>query len=101
MVNLSSVHTNVLWYLEFFAFVFILIGFFLFFLYLASLNYVRYGPKYDFKKKKVTTSPRVRRVVSPRRVRPVCCDVGCIWFCGIIFSILAVISFILASSIRF
>ncbi|KAL0841438.1 hypothetical protein ABMA28_015120 [Loxostege sticticalis] len=81
--------TNVLWYLEFLAFAVLLICFFLFVLYLAKINYISYNPRYDTRKK-IETAPKIPKkhihVVEPNQ-RPICCDLGCIWFCRLFFSI--------------
>lgn len=43
--------TNVLWYLEFAAFAVLLIAFFCWFVYIARINYVKYSPRFDYKKR--------------------------------------------------
>lgn len=45
--KMHGVFTNVLWYIEFFAFAGALIVFFYFILYLAQINYVNYNPQCD------------------------------------------------------
>ncbi|XP_069358733.1 uncharacterized protein [Maniola hyperantus] len=85
--------TNVLWYLEFFAFAILLIVFFCFILYIAKINYVSYNKRYDFQQNLqeiLITKPKPKLKPKEPNQRPVCFDVGCVWFCRLIGSIIII-----------
>ncbi|XP_030024941.1 uncharacterized protein LOC115443614 [Manduca sexta] len=89
--KMQGVFTNVLWYIEFFAFAATLIAFFMFFLYLADLHYMSYNIKFDMRKKiKNAPGPKVKTRIQEPNQRPVCCDLGCIWFCRLVCSIVTI-----------
>ncbi|CAB3224374.1 unnamed protein product [Arctia plantaginis] len=73
--------TNILWYLEFGAFAVLLMAFFCWFVYIAKINYVKYNPRFDYKKRYMAdgtsqasvTSPRFRNVKEAQALLPVTC----------------------------
>ncbi|XP_072931530.1 uncharacterized protein [Epargyreus clarus] len=89
---MHGIFTNVLWYLEFFAFVVILIAFFFFILYLANIHYVHYNLRYDMRQKiqNIPKKPKKKPKIPEPNQRPVCCDLGCVWFCRLIGSIVTI-----------
>ncbi|CAB3229857.1 unnamed protein product [Arctia plantaginis] len=53
--------TNILWYLEFGAFAVLLMAFFCWFVYIAKINYVKYNPRFDYKKRYMADGGRALR----------------------------------------
>ncbi|XP_013169126.1 PREDICTED: uncharacterized protein LOC106118910 [Papilio xuthus] len=88
---MQGLFTNSLWYIEFFVFAIVLIGFFILFLYMANTNYVQYNVRYDMRQNYQSIASDKCKCKPPEPdQRPVCVDMGCIWFCRLIGSIVTI-----------
>ncbi|XP_041978564.1 uncharacterized protein LOC121732675 [Aricia agestis] len=92
-----GVFTNVLWYIEFVFMAILITGFFCLVLYIGNSNYSTYNAQFDMRRRfQNFQGPQSSRFpknedrnidLNRRDTRPICCDLGCIWFCSLIGSV--------------